>query len=242
MTFALSLQCRWPGVPTSCGNATNPERMGSAGQCIFLRSVTGSHVSALRTLSVPTSICKLQPLWPSVRCGCGDSAFRRGGQQAGPGSHGSHPSTCSTRQLSLPSLRGLAPAPPDPRLSSALNVIVHLHALGDHGEPPSTRDHGHAFHPNLPSRLACCAERRRAGAGASRLTCGVPGHEALSDVPGGGRRPAAPLRHVDTVAMLPSLLLELLQPVSHQLAIRSLKGGGAVSRRREDEGLTRDVS
>lgn len=114
LTFALSLQCRWPGVPTSCGNATNPERMGSAGQCIFLRSVTGSHVSALRTLSVPTSICKLQPLWPSVRCGCGDSAFRRGGQQAGPGSHGSHPSTCSTRRLSLPSLRGLAPAPPDP--------------------------------------------------------------------------------------------------------------------------------
>lgn len=126
-----------------------------------------------------------------------------------------------------------------PRLSSALNVIVHLHALGDRGEPPSTRDHGHAFHPNLPSRLACCAERRRAGAGAgaSRLTCGVPGHEALSDVPGGGRRPAAPLRHVDTVAMLPSLLLELLQPVSHQLAIRSLKGGGQCHAAEKMKGL-----
>lgn len=91
-----------------------------------------------------------------------------------------------------------------------------------------------------PTRLACCVERRHAesGHGHLRLTCSVPGYEALSEVPGSEGGPAAPLHHVETVAILPSFLLKLLQPVSHQLTIRSLRTEEEKCHdHREDKGL-----
>lgn len=53
--------------------------------------------------------------------------------------------------------------------------------------------------------------------------CVISGYKALRKIPWSRGRPVVPLHHVEAVAIFPSFLLKLLQPVSHELTIRSLK-------------------
>lgn len=55
------------------------------------------------------------------------------------------------------------------------------------------------------------------------LTCVISGYEALRKIPWSWGSPAVPFDHVEAVAIFPSFLLKLLQPVSHELTIRSLE-------------------
>lgn len=133
----LSLQCRWPGIPTSCGNAANSERNGiGVGQCVFLRSVTRSHVTASRTLSVSTSICKLWQLWPSVQVRVWGLCFRAGTAGRPWGHTGVTPAHAPLVDSAYHLFGGLALASPDPPVVIGLNAIVDLHALSDCGKPP----------------------------------------------------------------------------------------------------------